>query len=126
EPEPAPWAWLAEALQADEGTRGLHAVPGRPIEALGVFVAGDASGRWHPCVQTALADGVAAAHQLAAFLQPAGAASAEPRGPKAAPSTLNSQVLQLTGLRFGANLGVLPHERDGPQPIQVDAELNLG
>ncbi|HJV71785.1 dihydroneopterin aldolase [Ideonella sp.] len=39
---------------------------------------------------------------------------------------LNSQILQLTGLRFGANLGVLAHERDGPQPIQVDAELNLG
>ncbi|MEK8032423.1 dihydroneopterin aldolase [Ideonella sp. DXS29W] len=42
------------------------------------------------------------------------------------PSTLNSQILHLNGLRFGANLGVLAHERDGPQPIQVDAELNLG
>ena len=126
EPAPAPWAWLARALQADERARGLHVTPGLPIEALGVFVAGDASGRWHPCVQTALADGVAAAQQVSAYLHPGGDAEAEWRAPKAAPSTLNSQVLQLTGLRFGANLGVLAHERDGPQPIQVDAELNLG
>ncbi|HET7524994.1 MAG TPA: dihydroneopterin aldolase [Burkholderiaceae bacterium] len=42
------------------------------------------------------------------------------------PDTLNSQVLQLSGLRFDANVGVLPHERSAPQPIQVDAELNLG
>ncbi|MGM9491649.1 dihydroneopterin aldolase [Ideonella sp. YS5] len=45
---------------------------------------------------------------------------------KAPLSTLNSQILQLSGLRFGANLGVLAHERTAPQPIQVDAELNLG
>jgi dihydroneopterin aldolase len=126
EPEPAPWAWLAQALQADERARGLRVTPGRPIEALGVFVAGDASGRWHPCVQTALADGVTAAQQASAYLHPGGAAAAEWRAAKPAPSTLNSQVLQLTGLRFGANLGILAHERDGPQPIQVDAELNLG
>ena len=36
------------------------------------------------------------------------------------------QRLQLTGLRFAANLGILDHERRAPQPIQVDAELNLG
>ncbi|MDR2186543.1 MAG: dihydroneopterin aldolase [Azonexus sp.] len=36
------------------------------------------------------------------------------------------QTLSLTGLRFAANVGILPHERDGPQPIEVDAELNLG
>jgi len=34
--------------------------------------------------------------------------------------------LSLTGLRFKANLGILPHEINAPQPIQVDAELNLG
>ncbi|NKE66582.1 dihydroneopterin aldolase [Ramlibacter sp. RBP-2] len=37
-----------------------------------------------------------------------------------------TQILQLTGLRFDANLGILDHEKTAPQPIQVDAELNLG
>ena len=37
-----------------------------------------------------------------------------------------SQILTLTGLRFDANLGILAHEKTAPQPIQVDAELNLG
>ena len=36
------------------------------------------------------------------------------------------QSLQLTGLRFAANLGILDHEKRAPQPIQVDAELSLG
>ncbi len=36
------------------------------------------------------------------------------------------QTLELTGLRFDANLGILEHEKTDPQPIQVDAELNLG
>lgn len=36
------------------------------------------------------------------------------------------QSLTLTGLRFDASLGILAHERDNTQPIQVDAELNLG
>ncbi len=37
-----------------------------------------------------------------------------------------NQILTLTGLRFDANLGILEHERSSPQPILVDAELNLG
>jgi dihydroneopterin aldolase len=37
-----------------------------------------------------------------------------------------TQILTLTGLRFNANLGILDHERTAPQPIMVDAELNLG
>jgi 7,8-dihydroneopterin aldolase/epimerase/oxygenase len=37
-----------------------------------------------------------------------------------------TQILTLTGLRFDANLGILDHERSAPQPIRVDAELNLG
>jgi 7,8-dihydroneopterin aldolase/epimerase/oxygenase len=37
-----------------------------------------------------------------------------------------TQTLTLTGLRFDANLGILDHERNAPQPIRVDAELNLG
>ena len=37
-----------------------------------------------------------------------------------------TQILTLTGLKFDANLGILEHERSAPQPIMVDAELNLG
>lgn len=37
-----------------------------------------------------------------------------------------TQILTLTGLRFAANLGILDNEKIAPQPIQVDAELNLG
>ena len=37
-----------------------------------------------------------------------------------------NQTLTLTGLRFAANLGILDFEKTGPQPIQVDAEINLG
>ena len=37
-----------------------------------------------------------------------------------------TQILTLSGLRFDANLGILEHEKLTPQPIQVDAELNLG
>jgi dihydroneopterin aldolase len=37
-----------------------------------------------------------------------------------------TQILTLTGLRFSASLGILDSEIDAPQPIQVDAELNLG
>ena len=37
-----------------------------------------------------------------------------------------TQILTLTGLRFDANLGILEHEKTAPQPIRVDAELNLG
>lgn len=43
-----------------------------------------------------------------------------------APTAHASQSLTLTGLRFDANLGILEHEKMAPQPIQVDAELNLG
>jgi len=37
-----------------------------------------------------------------------------------------NQILTLTGLRFDASLGILEFEKTAPQPIQVDAELNLG
>ena len=37
-----------------------------------------------------------------------------------------TQILTLNGLRFAASLGILDQEKTGPQPIQVDAELNLG
>jgi 7,8-dihydroneopterin aldolase/epimerase/oxygenase len=41
-------------------------------------------------------------------------------------TTAGNQVLSLTGLRFDANLGILDHEKTSPQPIMVDAHLNLG
>ena len=41
-------------------------------------------------------------------------------------NTRGTQILTLTGLRFDASLGILEQEKTAPQPIQVDAELNLG
>ncbi|MEO7547304.1 MAG: dihydroneopterin aldolase [Ramlibacter sp.] len=41
-------------------------------------------------------------------------------------SRAGTQILTLTGLRFDANLGILDREKAAPQPIRVDAELNLG
>jgi 7,8-dihydroneopterin aldolase/epimerase/oxygenase len=41
-------------------------------------------------------------------------------------TTKGTQILTLNGLRFQANLGILAHEKAASQPIQVDAELNLG
>ncbi|MDM7457371.1 MAG: dihydroneopterin aldolase [Tepidimonas sp.] len=46
--------------------------------------------------------------------------------PSAAQHKIGRQILALTGLRFHANLGILAHERERSQPIQVDAELNQG
>lgn len=40
--------------------------------------------------------------------------------------SLGRQRLTLAGLRFDANLGILAREKQAPQPIQVDVELNLG
>jgi dihydroneopterin aldolase len=40
--------------------------------------------------------------------------------------TQGNNTLTLTGLRFNASLGILELEKEAPQPIQVDAELNLG
>ena len=37
-----------------------------------------------------------------------------------------NQVLALSGFRFNANLGVLAHELQSSQPIEVHAELNMG
>ncbi|MEO9102372.1 MAG: dihydroneopterin aldolase [Burkholderiales bacterium] len=41
-------------------------------------------------------------------------------------TTVGTQTLTLTGLCFDANLGILDAEKTAPQPIRVDAELNLG
>jgi len=50
-----------------------------------------------------------------------------PPTPFPAPSpAIGHRSLSLCGLRFKAALGILECERGAPQPIQVDAELNLG
>lgn len=122
EPEPSAWLKVSDALQ-----RAGVTAPSQPFRdeprfgVLGLFVAGDASGRQHPCVQTALGDGVVAAKQIEAFLRPLRESQPPP-----ALRRNNRQVIHINGLRFGANLGVLDFEREGPQPIQVDAEVNLG
>lgn len=41
-------------------------------------------------------------------------------------SSQGLQTLTLNGLRFNANLGILPHEINQAQPIEVDVELNQG
>jgi dihydroneopterin aldolase len=41
-------------------------------------------------------------------------------------STDGNQVLTLAGFRFDANLGLLAHELQSAQPIEVHAELNMG
>jgi FolB domain-containing protein len=114
EPEPSAWQLAADALQrAGVNTQRFVEDP-----VHGLFLAGDASQRQHPCVQTALGDGVNAAKRVESFLR---------SGPEPKPRLRNEQqVIHISGLRFGANLGIFDFEREGPQPIQVDAEINLG
>ncbi len=116
EPEPSAWQLAADALQR----AGINTQRFTEDPQHGLFLAGDASQRHHPCVQTALGDGVTASKRIESFLR---------NGPEAkpAPKLRNErQVIHISGLRFGANLGILDFERTGPQPIQVDAEINLG
>ena len=121
EAEPSAWQRVVGAWQ-----RAGVTPPSQPYRnedrfaAMGLLVAGDASGRQHPCVQTALSDGVVAAKRAQGLL------TGHPQAGKPVVNANNRQVLHLAGLRFGANLGVLDFEREGPQPIQVDAEIHLG
>lgn len=129
EAEPGAFRLVREALRTadlpaaavDDSAAALPELP----EA-GLFVAGDASGRWHPCVQSALADGVAVAKRVQHQVRhvPTLARLRKLLGPQARSG--RGQVLRLTGLRCDARLGWLEREKRGPQPIQVDAELNMG
>jgi dihydroneopterin aldolase len=122
EAEPSAWLQVGDALQRAGVTAPSHPFRDEPrFGPLGLFVAGDASGRQHPCVQTALGDGVVVAKAVEAFLRPLTQGQ-----PTLAMRRNNRQIIHISGLRFGANLGVLDFEREGPQPIQVDAEVNLG
>lgn len=105
---------VGQPAPAEDVSRELAEAP-----SAGLFVAGDASGRWHPCVQTALADGVAVAKRVQALVARGVAPPAQQHGAR-------SQVLHLTGLRLDARLGWLDREKRGPQPIEVDAHLNMG
>jgi dihydroneopterin aldolase len=97
------------------------------MASVGVFIAGDASARMHPCVQTALADGVVAAKRVQDYLiHPLNCEQARAALQAEKMPSRHGQVLRLTGLRFEAPLGWLEREKHGPQPIKVDAELNMG
>jgi dihydroneopterin aldolase len=130
EPEPAAYELVRDAMRDAAlpspaiGTLAWQ-LPDAP--AAGLFVAGDASGRWHPCVQTALADGVNVAKQVQQCVRHP-LTLEQARGALAAGggAARRGQVLRLTGLRCDARLGWLDREKRGPQPIQVDAELNMG
>lgn len=96
------------------------------LQEYGVFAAGDVSGRWHPCISTAIADGAHMARQIQMWLQGRAELARPAVAPGAGAAAQGQRLLTLTGLRFAANLGILAHEKTAPQPIQVDAELNLG
>ena len=59
-------------------------------------------------------------------IQPVARAALEKEASAPADATAGGQTLTLNGLRFDASLGILDEEKIAPQPIQVDAELNLG
>lgn len=127
EPEPSAWEMVSSALQRAGVPALLPPYRDEPrLNGLGLLVAGDASGHQHPCVQTALADGVVAAKAAQLLLQARASLSTHTSAAPTALASNNRQVLHLAGLRFGANLGVLDFEREGPQPIQVDADIHLG
>lgn len=121
--EPDDRAW--NQLRTSDAWRaaGWPDVPLAQADALaaeGIFLAGDVSQRLHPTIQTALADGVTAAKQAAHWL------SRERTSPMTTTPSAGAQTLSLRGLRFDANVGILDQEKQGPQPISVDAELHLG
>lgn len=109
------------ALQLLAQAAGVEPVQ---LAAHGVFSAGDVAGRWHPCIATAVGDGAHMAVQVRRWLDGASTAAATP--PAASLPASGQRLLTLTGLRFAASLGILAHEINAPQPIQVDAQLNLG
>jgi len=80
EPEDTLWARLMQsdawaALSQPALTLTDHA----QLASLGIFLAGDLSQRLHPCIQTALADGVTASLQVTDWLQQTLAAHPVPR-----------------------------------------------
>jgi dihydroneopterin aldolase len=115
DPEPATLALARAALR----------VAGLPVSAgtglpqapdYGLIACGDAAGGQHPCIQTALADGVRAAKQVLRYRE---------TGLAPAAAVAHKQVLRLDGLRFNAPLGWLEREKGGPQRIEVNAALNM-
>jgi dihydroneopterin aldolase len=107
---------LAALDKADHGGSAASAQASAlaDVPEAGLFVAGDASARWHPCVQTALADGVRVAK--AVLYQATAGVPAAPRP---------HRRLKLSGMELQASIGWLDHEHHELQAIRVDTELNL-
>ena len=114
-PDTTLWRMFAAAAGLDDDANQPRNEPQRHL-----FVAGDAAQRAHPCIQTALGDGVQVARTLARTLGLMGGASVPPV------PVARSRVLQVQGLRLNASVGILASELECPQPIQVDAALCLG
>jgi dihydroneopterin aldolase len=110
---------LALAALDRSGHPGAGVAPGAAalaeVPSAGLFVAGDASGLFHPCVHSALADGVRVAKAVQRW-HTSGATA-----PVAAPTRL----LRLDNLELLASIGWLDHEHTERQRIRVDAELKL-
>jgi dihydroneopterin aldolase len=107
---------LAALDSADHGGSGMSARANAlaDVPEAGLFVAGDASARWHPCVQTALGDGVQVGK---AVLRQASAGVSTTARPH--------RRLKLDGMELQASIGWLDHEHHKLQAIRVDTELNL-
>jgi dihydroneopterin aldolase len=110
---------LALAALDRSGHPGPGVAPGAAalaeVPSAGLFVAGDASGLFHPCVHSALADGVRVAKAVQRW-HSSGAVAAN-----AAPTRL----LRLDNLELLASIGWLDHEHAERQRIRVDTELKL-
>ncbi|MEY4750711.1 MAG: hypothetical protein RIQ60_2925 [Pseudomonadota bacterium] len=100
------------AMGRSPGPAALAEVPGA-----GLHVAGDASGQLHPCVHSALADGVRVAK--AVQRQRNTPLQVEPAGPRP------SRLLRMDNLELLASIGWLDHEHTERQRIRVDTELKL-
>ncbi|MFM2065707.1 MAG: hypothetical protein RLZZ584_616 [Pseudomonadota bacterium] len=109
---------LALAALDRSGHGGAGSAPGAgalaEVPAAGLFVAGDASGLLHPCVHSALADGV----RVAKAVQRVHAG-------QAVPVEQPGRRLRLDNLELLASIGWLDHEHTERQRIRVDAELKL-
>lgn len=127
--EPDDSAWKRLLASSDSRKKGVPDIPLAEAERLsgsGIFLAGDVSDRLHPCISSAIADGVQAARKVDSWLNQPEKAVATDGEAKVSGRKKGPQKLEISGLRFAANLGILDHEKTAPQPIQVDAELNLG
>jgi thioredoxin reductase len=70
EPEDTAWQQMLDAASwRQQALPRVNVAAHRQLQHLGVFVSGDLSQRLHPCIQSALADGVTTAKQVAQWLK---------------------------------------------------------